>query len=54
MFFRKGLAPSKRLPIAQKLGDTSLMFLIHPTITNDEMTKYAETIRSVIKKLLLI
>ena len=26
------------------------MFLIHPTITNDEMTKYAETIRSVIKK----
>ena len=49
-FSERGLAPNKRLPIAQKLGDTSLMFLIHPTITNDEMTKYAETIRSVIKK----
>ena len=49
-FSVRGLAPTKRLPIAKKLGETSLMFLIHPTITNYEMTKYAETIRSVIKK----
>ena len=49
-FLERGLAPSKRLPIAKKLGETSLMFLIHPTITNYEMTKYAETIRSVIKE----
>ena len=49
-FLERDLAPKKRLPIAKKLGDTSLMFLVHPTITIYEMTKYAETIRSVIKE----
>lgn len=28
-----GLAPSTRLPVARQLGDTSLMFLVHPTLT---------------------
>tara|TARA_Y100001935_G_C17311338_1_gene516562 strand:- start:1186 stop:2391 length:1206 start_codon:yes stop_codon:yes gene_type:complete len=31
------LAPTERLPIAKELGDTSLMFLCHPTITDIEL-----------------
>lgn len=33
-----------RLPVAQELGDTSLMFLVHPTLTDAEITKTAEAI----------
>ena len=31
----RDLAPSGRLPIARQLGDTSLMFLAHPTLTDE-------------------
>ncbi|VFQ47471.1 DegT/DnrJ/EryC1/StrS family aminotransferase [Desulfoluna butyratoxydans] len=30
--------PEERLVNARKLGDTSLMFLVHPTLTDDEMS----------------
>ena len=29
--------PSERLPNAKELGETSLMFLIHPTLREDEI-----------------
>ena len=45
-----GLAPSERLPVARELGDTSLMFLVHPTITSEQMTTYAEAVRSVVQR----
>ena len=45
-----GLAPAERLPVARELGETSLMFLVHPTITSEQMAGYAEAVRSVIKK----
>lgn len=32
-----GLRPAKRLPIARQLGETSLMFLVHPTLTGEEI-----------------
>jgi dTDP-4-amino-4,6-dideoxygalactose transaminase len=32
------LRPKQRLPIAKELGETSLMFLVHPTLTQDEIT----------------
>jgi dTDP-4-amino-4,6-dideoxygalactose transaminase len=32
-----GWQPSTSLPNAKELGDTSLMFLVHPTLTNQEM-----------------
>ena len=32
-----GMAPVERLPIAKELGETSLMFLVHPTLTGDEI-----------------
>lgn len=34
-----GWRPQQRLPVAQALGETSLMFLVHPTLTNDEIKK---------------
>lgn len=36
----------ERLPVAQELGDTSLMFLVHPTLTEAEIAKTAEAIQS--------
>jgi dTDP-4-amino-4,6-dideoxygalactose transaminase len=45
-----GLAPAERLPVARDLGDTSLMFLVHPTITSEQMTGYAEAVRSVVQR----
>ena len=45
-----GLAPAQRLPVARELGDTSLMFLVHPTITPEQMASYADVVRAVVKR----
>jgi len=45
-----GLAPAERLPVARLLGETSLMFLVHPTITPEQMAGYAEAVRSVVQR----
>lgn len=37
-----------RLPNARQLGESSLMFLVHPTITDEDMNSYASTVRSVL------
>jgi len=37
VFVDAGLAPAARLPIAQRLGTTSLSFLVHPTLTKADM-----------------
>ena len=34
-----GWRPVKRLPVARELGETSLMFLVHPTLTPAEIEK---------------
>lgn len=39
--------PADRLPVARELGETSLMFLTHPTITDGQLESYCETIRAV-------
>jgi hypothetical protein len=36
-FADAGLAPERRLPTAKELGETSLMFLVHPTLSATEM-----------------
>ena len=43
-----GLAPAERLPVARQLGETSLMFLCHPTLTEDEIQKKCDVISSVV------
>lgn len=37
-----GLAPEERLPVARALGDSALMFLVHPTLTAAEIDKTCE------------
>jgi dTDP-4-amino-4,6-dideoxygalactose transaminase len=34
--------PEKSLPNAVELGETSLMFLVHPTLTQAEIAKTAQ------------
>jgi dTDP-4-amino-4,6-dideoxygalactose transaminase len=36
-FEGNGLRPAERLPVARKLGETSLMFMVHPTLSVDDM-----------------
>jgi dTDP-4-amino-4,6-dideoxygalactose transaminase len=38
----------KRLKNAEELGKTSLMFLVHPTITYEQITNYAKNIRIIL------
>lgn len=42
-----GWRPEVRLPVARALGETSLMFLVHPTLTEDEINKTCDAIRQV-------
>jgi len=36
-FVKAGLCPDSRRPIARELGETSLMFLVHPTLTMEHL-----------------
>ena len=49
-FDTTGFRPKERLPVAKELGDTSLMFLVHPTLTNEEINKTCKVIREVLHK----
>jgi dTDP-4-amino-4,6-dideoxygalactose transaminase len=40
--------PSGRLPMARELGETSVMFLVHPTLTADEIGKTCSVISEVL------
>ncbi len=41
--------PAERLPIARDLGETSLMFLTHPTMAEDELGSACRAIREVLE-----
>ena len=41
--------PNKRLPAAKELGETSLMFLVHPTLTNSEIELTCNTLQLVMR-----
>lgn len=43
-----GWRPRKRLPVARTLGETSLMWLVHPTLSEAEMYRIAEVSRNVL------
>ena len=45
-----GWRPKVRLPNARELGDTSLMFLVHPSLTQTEILKTCEVITCVMNK----
>jgi len=43
-----GLRPPMPLPTAHELGETSLMFLVHPTLTAEEVIKTADVVGKVL------
>ena len=45
----KGLRPIKRLPVAKELGETSLMFLVHPTLSKAEIIDTCRAVAKVFK-----
>jgi len=49
VFDGTGFRPKKRLPNAKELGETSLMFLVHPTLTEDEIQRTCTAIKTVME-----
>lgn len=45
--FPESLRPPERLPIAKELGETSLMFLVHPTLSELDMHDTADAVEKV-------
>lgn len=50
-FDNTGLRPETRLPVAMQLGETSLMFLVHPTLTTIEIEQTVAAIDRVFTKM---
>ncbi len=48
-FHGTGYRPDNRLPNARELGETSLMFLCHPTLTDDQVAKTCESLEVVME-----
>lgn len=49
-FENAGLQPPQRLPVAYELGETSLAFLVHPTLTAQEIDKTCNVIIDVMSR----
>ena len=49
-FDNTGWRPAERLPVARELGETSLMFLVHPTLTEAEIDKTCAVIKEVLSE----
>jgi len=45
-----GFRPKKRLPVAKALGESSLMFLVHPTLSPDDMLIMCHAVRGVMQR----
>lgn len=45
--FPDELRPPERLPVARELGETSLMFLVHPTLTDEQIALTCEAVEEV-------
>ncbi|MEI6828150.1 MAG: DegT/DnrJ/EryC1/StrS family aminotransferase [Desulfuromonadales bacterium] len=48
-FFDAGYRSVERLPIAKELGETSLMFLVHPTLSEADMRDTVNAVSKVLK-----
>jgi dTDP-4-amino-4,6-dideoxygalactose transaminase len=47
-FVEGGLAPLERLPVARQLGETSMSFLVHPTLSEQAIRECAATLTRVL------
>jgi hypothetical protein len=43
-----GIRPAERLPVAQEIGETSLMLLVHPTLTEQDIDDTIAAVRKVL------
>ena len=46
--FPREMRPGERLAVARELGETSLMFLVHPTLSEQDMTDTANAVAKVL------
>ena len=46
-FYKTAFKPKARLPVAKQLGETSLVFLVHPTLSKDDMSDMTDIIEKV-------
>jgi hypothetical protein len=46
--FPEALRPPERLPVARELGETALMFLVHPTLSESDMQDTADAVEKVL------
>lgn len=53
-FDNTGFRPKERLAVAKELGETSLMFLVHPSLKPSEIKKICHFIYEVLKKSLVL
>lgn len=49
-FDNTGWRPAERLPVARELGETSLMFLVHPSLTEAEVAKTCAVLTEVMTR----
>lgn len=47
-FQEAGLAPAEPCRTARQLGETSLMFVVHPTLSTEDVARMGRTVRSVL------
>jgi hypothetical protein len=50
-FDANGMRPEKRLPVAEELGETAMMFLVHPTLSDDDMKDMVRATQKVLDSL---
>jgi dTDP-4-amino-4,6-dideoxygalactose transaminase len=48
-FIGNGILQENRLPIAKELGETSMMFLVHPTLSESDMKDMVKAVQKVMK-----
>ena len=48
--FDGGFRPRERLPVARELGETSLMFLVHPTLEREHMERVVRAVGEVMER----
>jgi dTDP-4-amino-4,6-dideoxygalactose transaminase len=46
-FQNAGLSPAYRLPVAKQLGETSLAFLVHPTLSEEDVQEIADVVNKI-------
>jgi dTDP-4-amino-4,6-dideoxygalactose transaminase len=47
--FQREWRPAQRHPVARELGDTSLMFLVHPTLKREHLAAVCKVLRKTMK-----